>query len=271
MKAKIYDEKAEVLSLTEVAREVYRCKLLSPSIAQSAVPFQFVNVCGWTGTDPFLRRPFSLSNICKDSGTVEITFAVVGKGTKLMSAWKPGQAVCLLGPLGNGLQAKNLRGTIVMIAGGMGLAPMAPFAREAASGGLSPVLVYGVRTASLALSTQPFTEVGCPVIQVSDDGSLGLKGTTLDGLSLWFEKRKEKGPVTGVSCGPKAMLRAVKQLFEGKGLPLYVSLEERMACGTGLCQGCSVKAADKPGYYRVCTDGPVFPARAVNFEGGDDA
>ncbi len=283
----IYDETARVISVEPCARDAFRCRLHAVGIARAAIPFQFVNVLVSPGTDPFLRRPFSLSGIDKESGVIEITWAVVGKGTQLMTLWEPGREVMVLGPLGNGLNPELLpsnpehsfpgkaqeKGRMLLVAGGMGVAPMGPLAEAATKAGWKATLFYGTRSSVCALDVSPFKAQGCQVFMTTDDGSLGLQGSVVQGLASWLGREPlegEKDPLLAVACGPRPMLAAVKNLCQAQNISLYVALEERMACGTGLCKGCAVKAAQKEEYLHVCTDGPVFPAGAVALEGGGD-
>lgn len=283
----IYDETARVISVEPCTGGIFRCRLHAPDIARAAIPFQFVNVLVSPGTDPFLRRPFSLSGIDKDSGVIEITWAVVGKGTQLMTLWEPGRKVMVLGPLGNGLNPELLpsdtghivpgkaqgKGHMLLVAGGMGAAPMGPLAEAATGAGWKVMLFYGTRSSACALDMSPFQALRCQVFMTTDDGSCGVQGSVVQGLASWLKKGSFDGGkrhLLAVACGPRPMLQAVKDLCQAEHIKLYVALEERMACGTGLCKGCAVRAAQKEEYLHVCTDGPVFPAGAVALEGGDD-
>jgi len=273
----VFDISAEVLCVEEVKGQMYRATLKAPQIAETARPFQFVNVKVTDRRDPFLRRPFSLSAMDPDAGTVEITWAVVGQGTKIMSNWKPGQLVQVLGPLGNGIVPEDLLNTsslpdhckpssqLILVAGGTGIAPMGPLAKLASTAGWDVVVCYGARDFSCVADLSRFEDAGCQIFVATEDGSAGKKGLVTDLLKYCLKKKAAN--VAVVACGPRPMLRAAKSICTEKHVKLYVSLEERMACGTGLCKGCAVKASDKKiGYYHVCTDGPVFLADAVDLE-----
>ena len=259
------DETAEVLSVEDLGSGFYRALLVSPNIAGVARPLQFVMVKVRPGVDPYLRRPFSLSLIDAQAGLIGLTWNVVGAGTQAMAAWEPGQTVSVLGPLGNGFDVPASPGRLFLLAGGTGLAPMFPLAKDAAGRGWQVSLFYGARTASALLDTAAFENAGCRVTVSTDDGSRGARGFATDVAAQEIPVCPDRGDVA-VACGPAPMLRAAKRLCQERGLTLYVSLEQRMACGTGLCRGCAVKAeiGAESRYFHVCLDGPVFRADRVD-------
>ncbi|MGE5578622.1 MAG: dihydroorotate dehydrogenase electron transfer subunit [Bacillota bacterium] len=322
------DEKAHVLSIEKSGGRSVRALLAAPQIARAAKPMQFVMVKARDGVDPFLRRPFSLSAIEPDEGIIGITWDVVGRGTEIMAGWEPGDEIMVLGPLGNGLdlsevsqkrhQSQNTEvsnasssstsstqgsttddqhgtsssgqpGRLFLIAGGTGLAPMFPLAKSAMGLGWDVSVFYGARSADLLHDCAPLRALGCQVDLCTDDGSVGPRSFVTD---LARSALASAGPNDlAVSCGPTPMTRSLKRLCSELGVTLYVSLEERMACGTGLCKGCAVKMAptygepgitgqgahaatrveaEVSGYYHVCSDGPVFLSTMVEL-GGEKA
>ncbi len=268
------DEIAEVITIGKERGGVHTALLHAPDIAKRATPMQFVEVRVRAGADPFLRRPFGLSLISSEEGHIGLTWAVVGKGTALMSRWRPGDRVSVLGPLGNGLGPEKLLAgssaearSVYLVAGGTGLAPFYPLAKALRALGSDVSLSYGARTSALLMDTSPFQSLGCRVTVYTEDGSEGRTGFVTAGLGQADTMPLEDGrlgkPLV-MACGPTPMLKAVKEKLAGTSAELYVSLEGRMACGTGLCKGCAVKAAPPlSGYLHVCTDGPVFPASMV--------
>lgn len=262
------DVYARIMSVAKEQGGVRSALLLAPEIAEAAKPMQFVQVKVGTGTDPFLRRPFGLSGIWKDSGLIGITWATVGKGTSIMSEWQADDAALVLGPLGNGVEPSSWQEgefggssrRVLLIAGGTGLAPLYPLAESCRSLGFDVSLFYGAKSAAYLMDTSKFLELGCTVHICTEDGSRGTKGFVTAELPL----PRTGPPPIAVACGPTPMLQAVKSAFGGKNVRLYLSLEGRMACGTGLCKGCAVKAAPpRQGYLHVCSDGPVFLAEDV--------
>ena len=270
----VFDVKARLISIDKAQGNVYKAILHAPEIAAEAKPMQFVNVMVREEGAPLLRRPFGLSAIDSETGAIEITWAVVGLGTRIMSEWTPGQTVNVLGPLGNGMDMSKLecRSNLVLIAGGTGLAPLLPLASIARKKGTDVLLFYGVKSASQLMDTACLRNKGCQVFLATEDGSEGVKGLATDLLKEHLlplgQSHCRAEDTAAIACGPKPMLKQVKQIFRKVGAPLFISLEERMACGYGLCQGCAARAsgASKEGYYHVCTDGPVFLADNVDLE-----
>lgn len=269
MTKEVFHVDARVINVNRVKGNIYTLRFEAPEIAEAALPLQFVNVAVGDSTDPLLRRPFSLSGIHKRKGTIEITWAVVGVGTEIMSKWVAGHKASVLGPLGNGLDLDqlSLHKGLLLVAGGTGAAPLMPLARQAVNNGASVTFFNGARSAVELLDLSSLKD-GCRLHLATEDGSLGTKGFVTGPLQSYLIRKAASLPdsrVTVIACGPKAMLGQVKQICSRHGLPLLVSLEERMACGYGLCQGCVVKSKSVEGkYYRVCTDGPVFWAKDVD-------
>lgn len=258
---------------------LYQLVLDAPQIAAAAQCGQFVHIA--CGEGNLLRRPIS---ICEaGEGRLRIVFQVKGEGTKWLAARKTGDTLDVLGPLGHGFDTAALGAKPVFLGGGIGVPPMLELAQA-----LSRVLlveevkagradgsgdsrqegrdvrvtaVLGYRDSQLFLKEEfePWAEVYVS----TDDGSAGTKGTVIDAV-------RENGVEADVifACGPKPMLRAVKAYAAEKGIPCYVSLEERMACGIGACLGCVCKTTGEDAHShvhnaRVCKDGPVFAAEEV--------
>ncbi len=269
----IVDIPSQVVSVEKDSGGVYRALLESPNIARRARPLQFVNVRVSSGSEPFLRRPFSISQFHKDLGLIEITWRVVGRGTQSMALWEPGDTVWVLGPLGNGFSlrshtqstGKGRSPHLWLATGGTGLAPMYPLAQEAKELGYEVSLFYGARSSADSMDTDRFQNQGCSVHTATEDGSVGYRGFVTELLASYAEDFR-KGEIM-VACGPEPMLQAITRLV-GDSLELYLSLEARMACGIGLCQGCAVKASgQEERYLHVCRDGPVFRASDVDLGG----
>jgi dihydroorotate dehydrogenase electron transfer subunit len=277
----IVDELAQVLSVEEGRGRIVRALLQSPEIARRAKPLQFVLVKVRPGNDPFLRRPFCLSLVDPSSGLIRITWDVVGQGTAIMANWIAGQEVLVLGPLGNGLDLAALalskagaaRRRMFIIAGGTGLAPMYPLAVAAKTSGYDVTLFYGAKSAEFLFDSSEFLKIGCAVTVATDDGSEGAQGFVTD-IAAPALRSVKIGDVA-VTCGPVPMMRETKRFCVEAGVDLYIVLEQRMACGTGLCRGCAVKAATKTGepesYLHACLEGPVFRADQVDLEPGGEA
>jgi len=248
--------KAKILANDRVSNSFYRMKLTSSYLAKTAKPGQFVEVRCTAGVDPLLRRPLGVHRITKSG--IEILYEVVGKGTELLSTQKAGQELDIIGPLGNGFDIRNTKydvRTTILIAGGIGVAPLVALAEELGDAHV----VIGARTKSHVLCENEFKRAGCTVVIATEDGSKGRKGLATELLKDALVSRKN---AQIYACGPIGMLKAVARLAASYRVRCQVSLEERMACGVGVCLGCPVKV--RLGDYKmVCKDGPVFDAQEI--------
>ncbi len=232
-----------------------RITLHAPGVARLAEPGQFVHVFMPSGHENMLPRPFSVYRADSVTGELALLIEIKGKGTALLARTGPGAVVDLLGPLGNGFPDPPAGS--MLVAGGAGIAPLAFLA---ASANVPRTLLYCARTAGQLACPRPDLELpGLNIVEATDDGSRGEKGTAADLLS-----RRIEGTKAVFACGPRPMLAAVKEICLRADIPAWFSLEERMACGIGACLGCAV--ATNGGYRRVCRDGPVFPAEEVIFD-----
>lgn len=251
--------KAKIIDNIEVAKGFYKMRLASGYLAKNSRPGQFTEIkCSESG-EPFLRRPFGVHKILP--GGIEILYEVIGKGTKGLSAKRKGSFLDVIGPLGNGFTLPRPGRPALLIAGGMGVAPILSLAEAISKKGIRPYVMIGARTKSHILCEKDFRRLGCFVMTSTEDGSGGHKGYVTDmmrHLLLILGCR-----LSGVyACGPHPMLKAVAHIAESSGVGCQVSMEERMACGVGVCLGCPVKMASG-GYKMVCKDGPVFNAGEI--------
>ena len=212
-----------------------------------ARPGQFYMLRAW-GFDPLLSRPMSVFD--RTDGVISFFYQVRGRGTTRLSQLAPGDEITLLGPLGNGWERQGKR--IALVGGGCGIAPLYYTAKV-----FGNVDVYlGFRDRPLWVA--PFKAVSARVVVSSETGEVGERGLITDAF-------QPDGYDACYACGPPAMLSVLARKCEQVGVPLWVSLEERMACGIGACLGCAVRATD--GIRRVCKDGPVFRAEEVVWDG----
>lgn len=245
--------KAKIVAHDNVGGLFYRMRLASSYLAKTAKPGQFVEIRCTQGVDPLLRRPLGVHRITKDG--IEILYQVVGKGTALLAEKRARETLDIVGPLGNGFGAAPSAAAI-LIAGGIGVAPLVALAEEMRGA----YVIIGARTRSHVLCEAEFRRAGSRVVAVAtEDGSKGHKGLATDLLKDVLRKTADSGRTTVFACGPTAMLKAVATIALAHRIRCQVSLEERMACGVGVCLGCPVRI--KTGEYRmVCKDGPVFNA-----------
>ncbi len=223
-------------------------------IMPAAQPGQFF-MLGIPGRlDPLLKRPFGYFRVKEDA--LEFLYRLRGKATAIMSVLDAGDEVEIIGPLGEPYPLPKPKKVPLLVAGGTGIASLYPLAD--AFGG-EALILYGGRNSDELLLTEELRGI-CRVLGLAtEDGSVGVKGTVID-LLKEFLAGKNKNRHVVYACGPRGMLKAVSEL----GLEGYVSVEERMACGIGVCLGCAVKTST--GHKRACKEGPVFRIGEVVFE-----
>ena len=248
----------------EVARNTFLMGLISREIAAEAGPGQFVMIKVRDGMDPLLRRPFSISGV-RGRDLFLILYRVVGKGTAILSKAREGDGLKVLGPLGRGFEPPAVGGRWLLVAGGIGVAPLLYLAQKGKAGRMD--FMVGFRSADEVL---PFEEFGLrdhDMILSTEDGTAGRRGLITDFLRDYMVHSGKEVPMV-FTCGPLAMTKRVVPMSLERKIPCQVSLEAFMACGLGACQGCVVKAASKEGvrYYRVCRDGPVFEAPSLDWK-----
>lgn len=247
---------ATVISQQETAAGIYDM-WLETGLAEGARPGQFVAIYPQDGTT-LLPRPISICEAQK--GRLRLVYRVVGKGTREFAACAEGQKLSLLGVLGNGFPLEAAEGKkALLLGGGIGIPPLVELAKQLPG---EKTAVAGYRDGQFFL--QEDLQRWAAFFGASEDGSRGVKGNVLDCVR---EKEMEADVI--YACGPMPMLRAIKKYALEKGIPAYISLEERMACGIGACLGCVCRTVKKDSHShvnnaRICTEGPVFEAKEVD-------
>ena len=240
---------ASVISNNEVMPGVHLIWLESPQIASTAQPGQFVMVHCGEGFEHPLRRPLSIHQLA-DGSKLAFLFNVVGKGTHWLAQCQVGDNIDLLGPLGNGYSIHPESHKLLLLAGGIGIAPLCFLTQAALNQGCSVRLLLGASTAN-QLYPRHLLPPEVEFIITTEDGTAGKKGMITDLLPDFVDWADQI-----FACGPLPMYKAMAQMPELKGKPVQVSLEVRMGCGRGVCYGCTLKT--RGGLKQVCTDGPVF-------------
>ena len=252
---------ASVISISKIlpgtarprARTILSVQLIwlnCPEIAREIKPGQFVMVC--CGGECTLPRPFSLHQVKGDDIALYFNVWEGGKGTGWLSQRKPGDNLDLFGPLGNGYSIQPASRNLLLVAGGIGIAPLYFLAQEAIKKGCSVKLLYG--TPNEYRYPENLLPSQIELTAVTEDGTAGRKGMVTDLLPDFVDWADQV-----FACGPIPMYRDMarkKQELKLRGKPAQVSLEMRMGCGLGVCYSCTVKT--KNGLKQVCKDGPVF-------------
>ncbi len=236
----------EVAYNKKVSNDIYQMRLMGDTRAiKNYDEFIEIKLDGY-----YLRRPISVMDFT--DSYVDILYKVLGHGTKDMTSYKEGQKLDVLIGLGNGFDITKAKKP-VLIAGGIGVAPLIGLAKGFIDRGIKPVFIYGARSKDDIVMTNLISEYADLKI-CTDDGSLGYKGNVvsfLKSLNLDFDYY--------YACGPQVMLKFLALDFKNG----EVSLEARMGCGFGACMGCSIETTNGP--KRVCKEGPVFDASEVIF------
>jgi dihydroorotate dehydrogenase electron transfer subunit len=244
-----------ILSSSEVMPDTHLVWLESPDIAAAAGPGQFVMVrCG---EDTLLRRPLSVHRV--DGNRIALLFNIAGRGTLWLSQRKAGDTLDIFGPLGNGFRVDPDSRNLLLVAGGIGIAPLRFLADAALREGKKVTLIIGAHSADyllpVSLSPDLFNAGVMPssinVVNATDDGSEGFKGMATDLIAGYME-----GIDQIFACGPAEMYRTMAQMPELRNISVQLSLEIMMGCGVGVCYGCTIKT--RSGLKQVCKDGPVF-------------
>lgn len=252
-----------VRAARRLAEEYHTLDLVWPRGLAEPLPGQFVMVRTREGTDPLWRRPFGVHDFrrARGTGVLSLLFQVVGPTTRDLAGLVPGQGLDVLGPYGRGfgLEAKEHW----LVSGGRGLAPLYYVARLLRREGRPCRVFLGGRIAAHVLREQDLKRLGCRVEVATDDGSRGRPGYVTDlverALARLSERRR--AGVALLACGPQGMLRTVAVLAARRGVAAQVSVDPLMACGRGLCLGCTVPGRD--GYRLACQHGPVFKAQEL--------
>lgn len=251
--------KARIIENRRIAQGFYKMRLASAYLAKNSKPGQFVEIKCSEENEILLRRPLGVHRIF--DGGIEVLYEVIGKGTEALSARRKGGALDIIGPMGKGFEFSTAKKPALIIAGGMGVAPLLYLAERMANKKTKPYVMIGARTASHILCEKEFKKLGCFCLISTEDGSKGHRGYVTDMMRHLLIVIRCK--VSGIyACGPHPMLKAVSHIANSLGIPCQVSMEERMACGVGVCLGCPVKVASG-GYKMVCKDGPVFDAKEI--------
>ena len=229
-----------LLTLTNVAGDVL------PEMK----PGQFVQVLVEDSPETFLRRPISINSVDYEKQELSLLIQKKGEGTKHLFALDEGDTVNLLFPLGHGFTFPEANERILLVGGGVGVAPLLFFGKALKRHGVEPTFLLGARSADMLLEREEFETLG-RVFITTEDGTAGEKGFVTQ-HSLFTKEYFERMAV----CGPAAMMKAVARLAASCGITCEVSLENMMACGVGACLCCVEKTVR--GNVCVCQEGPVF-------------
>lgn len=242
---------AVVVENKEIAEEIFALTFsCGEAVPVRAGQFCMIGVMGFP-----LRRPIA---VCKAEGEhITVCYRLKGEGTRALSCVNAGEVLSVLLPLGNGFFVAEEEKRIAVVGGGVGIFPLISLIREYE--GKKEISAYmGFRNRDALCMEEEMARANHLTL-ASDDGSVGFHGTAVQAFVNDFNMAK---PQAVFACGPTPMLRALKQATKDLGVPVYVSLEERMGCGLGACLVCVCNKTDGR-HARVCKDGPVFEINEV--------
>ncbi len=245
---------AEVLETEEIYPGTFVTWYSGEAVCRGAHPGQFVMVQPAEGMDPFLPRAFSFYRFRERGGERQfaLLYAVVGEATALMASQPVGAVSRMTGPLGRGFEVRSSARNLLLVGGGVGVAPLVALADEQLGRDRTLVLCVGARTASGVYPAELLPpEVEYAV--ATEDGGLGRRGLVTDLFAEYLPWADQS-----LACGPTPMFRSMASVVraDGMGRSVQVLMETEMACGTGICYGCAVFT--KRGVRLCCREGPRF-------------
>jgi dihydroorotate dehydrogenase electron transfer subunit len=248
MKKYVLDLK--VVSVERIHERYVLLKLTDSQPLPEMLPGQFVEVRVDGTSHTFLRRPISINYVDRDRNELWLLVATVGDGTRRMAEMQPGELLNCVLPLGNGFTPAKSGEKILLVGGGVGVAPLLYMGAEMQKAGIEPTFLLGARSAKDLLMLPLFKRYG-RVFMTTEDGSEGEKGFVTNHSLLQQEHFDRIS-----TCGPTPMMKAVARYARQAGIDCEVSLENLMACGVGACLCCVEKTTE--GNLCVCKEGPVF-------------
>jgi dihydroorotate dehydrogenase electron transfer subunit len=243
--------------------QIYRMEIDCPDIAAEAKPGQFIQIKSTDDGAPLLNRPISIARVVP--GGIQIIYAVVGTGTRQLSEKRIGEKLSLIGPLGHGFSWQPEDKKVLLVGGGIGIAPLHALAEGLHKDHIEVHTILGFNTKEDLFSQEQLALWSKKLWVTTMDGTCGIHGhacTPLDGTISIADYDHV------YACGPEPMLKALAKICNQRHIPCSLSVEEYMACGIGVCLGCVQKILNEDheeSYQRVCVEGPVFSSKEVVF------
>jgi len=257
--SRVLERTAVILENGQASEHLFFLELECADIAAALKPGQFVHmhIPGMEGH--ILRRPFSVLDVDESASRLTILYQVVGFGSAHLSTLGPGEEVSLLGPLGNTWAAPEGITRALLVAGGVGAAPLYLHAQQLIQAGVQVDVVLGAQTSSALVLRKHYTNLlGHEPVCSTDDGTYGHHGFATQPVQELLAQHTYD---YAACCGPEPLMALVAGMTKEAGVRTQVSMEKRMACGIGACLSCVVETAS--GKRRSCVDGPIFEADEV--------
>jgi ferredoxin--NADP+ reductase len=252
---------SRILQKRKLVPKIYEMVVEAPQIARKAQPGQFVIVmAGETGE----RIPLTIADFDRREGTITMVLMVVGTSSLRLSRLETGDALyALIGPLGKASEIEDC-GTVLMVAGGVGTAPVYPIARGFRQAGSRVITIQGARSKNLLFWTDRLASVSDQHIITTDDGTAGRKGLVTEPLRELLQEDAGRQIGCVYAIGPAIMMKFCAQTTRPFGVKTIVSLNSVMVDGTGMCGGCRVDVDGQTQF--TCVDGPEFDGHAVDWD-----
>mgnify|MGYP000898011087 CR=1 FL=1 len=251
----------EILKKEELSPNVYAMEIDAPRVAKKAEPGQFIIL---RVDEEGERIPLTIADFNRETGCILIVFQVIGASTMKLAAMEVGDSLRdFVGPLGHPSEIRKLDGTMVVVGGGIGVAPTYPIARAMHEAGNKVIAIMGAKTKDILIMEEEMRQVTDEVLVTTDDGSYGIKGFVTNAVEELVRRGEKIAQVTAI--GPVIMMKSVADATRPHAIPTVVSLNPIMVDGTGMCGGCRVTVGGETKF--ACVDGPEFDGHAVDFKG----
>lgn len=251
----------KILKKEELSPNVYAMEIDAPRVAKKAEPGQFIVL---RVDEKGERIPLTIANFDREMGRILIVFQVIGASTMELAALNEGDDILdFVGPLGRPSEIGKLDGTMVVVGGGIGVAPTFPIARAMKEAGNKVIAIMGAKTKDILIMEDEMREVTDEIVVTTDDGSRGIKGFVTNAVQALVDRGEKIAQITAI--GPVIMMKSVADATRALGIKTVVSLNPIMVDGTGMCGGCRVTVGDETKF--ACVDGPEFDGHLVDFKG----
>ncbi len=249
----------KILKKEELSPNVFSMDIDAPRVAKKAQAGQFIVL---RVDEKGERIPLTIANFNRETGVVNIVFQVIGASTMALAAVEPGESIIdFVGPLGQPSEIKKFDGTVVVVGGGIGVAPTFPIARAMKEAGNKVIAIMGAKTKDILIMEDEMKAVTDEILITTDDGSRGIKGFVTYAVQELSKRGEKIAQITAI--GPVIMMKSVADCTRELGIPTVVSLNPIMVDGTGMCGGCRVQVGDETKF--ACVDGPEFDGHLVDF------
>ena len=250
----------KILKKEEWSPSVFAMEIEAPRVAKKAKAGQFIVL---RVDEEGERIPLTIADFNRETGAVLIVFQVIGASTMKLAALNVGDSIVdFVGPLGQPSEIEKF-GTVVVVGGGIGVAPTYPIARAMKEAGNKVIAIMGAKTKDILIMEDEMKAVTDEVVVTTDDGSYGMKGFVTNAVQALVDRGEKIDQITAI--GPVIMMKSVADATRSLGIRTIVSLNPIMVDGTGMCGGCRVQVGDETKF--ACVDGPEFDGHLVDFKG----